>query len=238
MPEQRHRADALRNSDRIVRAAIAALRETGATVSLEEIARRAGVGIATVYRRFGDRDGVILACFETYFAEEVEPLALAAREAADPGRGLTEALAAITDTLAAHRALLTAAREAGAFTVAVAERFAEPLGDVLARAQRRGLVRADLQVRDLAAIVVMALATVYRADHDSADHRRYLALLMDGIRPSAEPLPRLSSPRRFGGEEDRAREEEPPAAERAVHPPKVAVERHPERSGHGRPPAG
>ncbi|MFD0884415.1 TetR/AcrR family transcriptional regulator, partial [Streptosporangium algeriense] len=84
MPEQRHRADALRNSDRIVRAAITALREGGTAVPLDEIARRAGVGIATVYRRFGDRDGVIRACFETYFAEEVEPHALAARRAADP----------------------------------------------------------------------------------------------------------------------------------------------------------
>ncbi|MEV8630039.1 helix-turn-helix domain-containing protein [Streptosporangium sp. NPDC051023] len=190
MPEQRHRADALRNSDRIVRAAIAALRETGVTVPLEEIARRAGVGIATVYRRFGDRDSVIRACFETYFTEEVEPLALAAREAADPREGLTEALAAIVDTLAAHQALLAAAQEAGAFTIAIAERFAEPLGDVLADAQRHGLVRADLLVRDLAAIVVMALATVNRPDRDGTDHRRYLALLLDGTRPSPEPLPR------------------------------------------------
>ncbi|MEV6863806.1 TetR/AcrR family transcriptional regulator [Streptosporangium subroseum] len=200
MPEHRPRADALRNSDRIVRAAIAALRESGVAVPLEEIARRAGVGIATVYRRFGDRDGVIRACFETYFAEEVEPLALAAREAADPRRGLAEALGSIIDTLAAHQSLLTAAREVGAFTVAIAERFAEPLGEVLADAQRRGLVRADLLVRDLAAIVVMVLATGYRADHNDADQRRYLALLLDGIRPSAEPLPRPSTARLIGEE--------------------------------------
>lgn len=187
MPEQRHRADALRNSDRIVRAAITALREGGAAVPLEEIARRAGVGIATVYRRFGDRDGVIRACFETYFAEEVEPHALAARAAADPRQGLAEALGAIVDTMASHRALLTAAREAGAFTEAISERFAAPLGDVLAEAQRRGLVRADLLVRDLAAMVVMTLATVGPAGLDG--HRRYLALLLDGTRPSDEPLP-------------------------------------------------
>ncbi|MFF0577207.1 TetR/AcrR family transcriptional regulator [Streptosporangium saharense] len=187
MPEQRHRADALRNSDRIVRAAITALREGGAAVPLEEIARRAGVGIATVYRRFGDRDGVIRACFETYFAEEVEPHALAARTATDPRQGLAGALGAIVDTMASHRALLTAAREAGAFTEAISERFAAPLGDVLAEAQRRGLVRADLLVRDLAAMVVMTLATVGPPGLDG--HRRYLALLLDGTRPSDEPLP-------------------------------------------------
>ncbi|MER6950870.1 TetR/AcrR family transcriptional regulator [Nonomuraea sp. NPDC000554] len=192
MREQRRRADALRNSDRIVRAAITALQESGTGVPLEEIARRAGVGIATVYRRFGDRDGVIRASFETYFVEEIEPLVLAARDAADPRQGLAEALAAVVETLAAHRALLAAAREAGAFTVGIAERFVGPLGDVLAAAKARGLIRDDLLVRDLAAIVVMTLATVQMSAEDSTDHRRYLALLLDGTRPSDEPLPRLS----------------------------------------------
>ncbi|WP_219461732.1 TetR/AcrR family transcriptional regulator [Nonomuraea rhizosphaerae] len=196
MPEQRRRADALRNSDRIVRAAIVALHDSGTAVPLEEIARRAGVGIATVYRRFGDRDSVIRAAFETYFAEEIEPVVQAARQAADPRQGLTDALAATVDTLAAHRALLTAAREAGAFQVGIAERFMGPLGDVLAVARERGLVREDLLVRDLAAIVVMALATV-RMGADDGDQRRYLALLLDGTRPSPQPLPGLADERIF-----------------------------------------
>src|ERR1044072_2722763 len=113
VPEQRHRADALRNHDRIVRATIAAVAENGAAVPLEEIARRAGVGIATVYRRFGDRDGVILACFETYFAEEIEPVLQAARVAADPRQGLADALTAVVDTLTGHRAPPSARTEAG-----------------------------------------------------------------------------------------------------------------------------
>ncbi|MGV9378784.1 TetR/AcrR family transcriptional regulator [Nonomuraea sp. NPDC003707] len=189
MHEQGQRADALRNSDKIVRAAIASLRESGPALSLDEIARRAGIGIATVYRRFGDRDGVIRAAFQTYFAEEVEPLALAARDADDAGSALTEALAATVDTLAAHHGLLRAARESGAFTVDIAERFMGPLGAVLARAQREGRVRADLTVRDLAAIVVMALATVHPRDPEHADPRRYLALLLSGVRPSPDELP-------------------------------------------------
>ena len=183
------RADAQRNSVRLVRAAIAAFEEVGAAVSLEEVARRAGVGIATLYRLFGGRDGLVREAFATFFVEEVEPLAQAARAAEDPGEGLATALVRTVDALTAHRVLIEAAKETGAVTVAVAERYLLQLGDVLAAAQRTGRVRADLVVRDLAAIVVMALATAHSDDPANADPRRYLALLMAGLRPADEQLP-------------------------------------------------
>lgn len=189
-----HRADAVRNSDKIVRAAIAALTETGAEVSLDDIAQRAGVGIATVYRRFGDRGGVIRASFEAYFTEEIEPLALAALSSGDPCRALAEALTATVDSLAARRRLFTAAKESGAITLDLAERFAGPLGEVLADAQLCGRIRSDLTVRDLGAIIVMALATVRHEGAAPAAHHRYLALLLDGIRPSRTPLPSPPGP--------------------------------------------
>ncbi|MGW0808991.1 TetR/AcrR family transcriptional regulator [Nonomuraea sp. NPDC002799] len=191
--QQRQRADALRNADKIIRAAIAVVRERGPEVSLEEIARQAGIGSATVYRRFGDRDGVIRAAFQTYFAEEVEPLALDARDAADAGNALAHALTAAVDTLAAHHGLLKAARQSGALTVDLAARFMGPLGAVLARAQQAGQVRPDLSVRDLAAIIVMALATAHPADPAHLDPRRYLALLLTSLRPSDDDLPAPSS---------------------------------------------
>ncbi|WP_170223219.1 TetR/AcrR family transcriptional regulator, partial [Nonomuraea turkmeniaca] len=164
MHEQRQRADALRNAHKIARAAVATLREHGPDVSLDEIARRAGIGSATLYRRFGDRDGVMRAAFQTYFAEEIEPLVLAAHDAPDAGQALAEALTATVATLAAHRGLLKAAKESGAFTVDITARFMGPLGAVLTRAQQHGQVRTDLIVRDLAAIVVMALATAHPDD--------------------------------------------------------------------------
>jgi hypothetical protein len=98
------------------------------------------------------------------------------------------------DTLAAHHGLLRAARESGAFTVDIAERFMGPLSVVPARAQREGRVRADLMVRDLAAIVVMALATVHPRDPEHADPRRYLALLLSGVRLSSDELPAPAGP--------------------------------------------
>ncbi|SDC68201.1 TetR/AcrR family transcriptional regulator [Actinokineospora iranica] len=189
MQEQPRRADARRNFDRIVRAGIAAFEDLGAAVPLDEIARRAGVGIATVYRLFGGRQGIVHAAFETFFAEEIESLALAARDADDPWEALTHALSATVERLTAHRVLLAVAHEAGAVTVHIAERYLGPLGPPLAAAQEAGQVRPDLVVRDLAAILVMALSTTRMADSATAGRRRYLAILFDGIRPSPRPLP-------------------------------------------------
>lgn len=181
------RADAQRNSARVVRAALSAFEELGATVPLDEVARRADVGVATLYRLFGGRDGLVRAAFATFFVEVLEPIALAAATADDPWDGLAGALADTVDALAEHRVLLHLAHEHGAITVDIAERYLSELDDVLVAAQRAGSARADLVGRDLAAVLVMALAGARAVD--SADRRRYLALLMAGMRPSAEPLP-------------------------------------------------
>ncbi|TDD32760.1 TetR/AcrR family transcriptional regulator [Nonomuraea terrae] len=108
MREQVRRADARHDSARVARAAIAVLSEKGPAASLDDIARRAGIGIATVYRRFGDRDGVIRAALSAYVAETVEPRLRGARDGGDAGRALTEALAATVALLAARHGLLAA----------------------------------------------------------------------------------------------------------------------------------
>jgi AcrR family transcriptional regulator len=82
------RADAARNRDRIVEAAVADFAEHGLEVPLEDVAQHAGVGIATLYRRFPSRDDLVAACFERRVAEYAQ----AAEDALGaPGarRGLT-----------------------------------------------------------------------------------------------------------------------------------------------------
>jgi AcrR family transcriptional regulator len=194
MEAPRRRADARRNADRLVRAAIAAFEESGPGVALEEIARRADVGIATLYRLFGGRDALVRAAFEAFFVEEVVPYAPAARAAPDPGPALAAAVAAGVESLVAHRVLLDAAREAGAIRVDVVGQYLRPLAEVLAAAQRAGQVRDDVGVRDLGFVVVMALAAVHPGDPSGADRRRYLALLLAGLRPSDERLPPGADP--------------------------------------------
>ncbi|GAA1313735.1 TetR/AcrR family transcriptional regulator [Pseudonocardia xinjiangensis] len=191
------RADAARNYERIVVAADRAFEEVGPAVTLEEVARRAGVGVATVYRRFRNREQLVRAVFRHVVATEIEPAT--AVETDDPWRDLVTSLEATVDVLAERRVVLALARETDAVDVESLQRFVHSMDRPLRRAADAGLVRPELLPRDLAAVTMMALATVHPGDPDGADRRRYLALLIDGLRPSPTTLPPPSTPRENGG---------------------------------------
>jgi AcrR family transcriptional regulator len=180
------RVDAARNADRIVEAAGVAFEEDGPGVSLEEIARRAGVGVATVYRRFGSREGLVRAVIARAFREGVAGTA----PAGDAWADLTGVITAIVDAFAAHRVALGLAR--GLFDVGAIDTCLTTLDAPLRRARAAGVVRDELTARDVSAVVIMALALVY-AGGDGSDgvrhHRRYLTLLLDGMRPGPATLP-------------------------------------------------
>ncbi|GLZ47249.1 transcriptional regulator [Actinomycetospora sp. NBRC 106375] len=177
-PDRRLRADAARNHAAILAAARAAIEAGGAEVALEEVARRAGVAPSTLYRRFAGRDELVAAVLEDYVAESVEPLLADAAEVEDPWAALTGVLEGLVDGVTRHRGLLMAAKATGAFTPELTARTLAPLGELLARAQAAGVVRADLEPVDLPVIVHMAVVT---AEHDSGRWPRYLNLLLDGM---------------------------------------------------------
>jgi AcrR family transcriptional regulator len=189
-PQRGLRPDAARNQERILLAAARAFEQLGPTASLEEVARRAGVGIATVYRRFGSRDQLVRAVFAHLFATEIEPAAAATT--GDPWHDLTAALEGTIEAAAAHQGLLALAHETGAIDVDTADRYLGHVDRLLGRARQAGLVRPELEPRDVAAAVVMVLATIRHAagrTRATGDWRRYLALLLDGMRPAPAPLP-------------------------------------------------
>jgi AcrR family transcriptional regulator len=190
------RLDAARNQERIVAAAAAAFAELGGDVTLDEVARRAGVGVATVYRRFRNRDQLVRAVVARVLAAEIEPVA--AVETDDPWRDLAATLEASVAAVAAHRDVVALAHAAGGIDVDVVDRYLHRLDRLLTRARAAGLVRPELEPRDVAVAVVMVLATIRRdvggdgavkTDAASGDWRRYLALLLDGMRPAPVPLP-------------------------------------------------
>jgi AcrR family transcriptional regulator len=181
------RADAARNHRRIVEAAAEAFESDGPDVPLEEIARRAGLGIATLYRRFRTRDALVRAVVEELFASEVEPTADV--DTGDPWADLTGALSRALDVIAGRTVILKLARDAAAYDVDTVHRYGRALGRLLDRAREAGVVRPELTVRDLSAVLIMAITIARHGDPGGADRRRYLALLADGLRPAPEPLP-------------------------------------------------
>ncbi|GAB3418413.1 TetR/AcrR family transcriptional regulator [Flindersiella endophytica] len=185
------RADATRNAERIVGAAVLAFEEIGPEVTLEEIAQRANVGVATVYRRFRARDQLVRAVFEHVLAAELEPTTAVHTD--DPWRDLTGALEAITEVLARRQVVISLAREFETFATESAQRFLRSLEPVLQRAVDAGVVRPELLPRDLIAVITMNLSTAHPGDPAGADRRRYLALLIDGLRTSPTTLPPPSS---------------------------------------------
>ncbi len=204
--ERSLRLDAVRNQERIVAAAAAAFAEVGAEVTLEEVARRAGVGVATVYRRFRNRDQLVRAVVTRLLTDEIEPVA--AVETDDPWRDLAATLEATVAAVVGHREVVALAQAVSAVDVELMDRYLHRLDRLLTRARAAGLVRPELEPRDVAMAVVMVLATVRHpaeagADagaHGGADGgahrgpapgdwRRYLALLLDGMRPAPVPLP-------------------------------------------------
>lgn len=181
------RVDAARNHERIAIAASEAFEELGPDASLEEVARRAGVGVATLYRRFGNRDTLVAAALEHVMTSEIEPAI--SIDTGDPWRDLVGSLEASLEVLASRRVLIGLAREAGAVKVDLVDRYLSSMDRLLRPAIDAGLVRPELTARDLAAVVVMALSMIHPHEGHEADRRRYLALLIDGLRPAPTRLP-------------------------------------------------
>ena len=181
------RADAARNPLRIVTAAAEALESDGPSVALEDIAQRAGVGVATLYRRFGTRVDLLKAVAEHVFAEEIVPAVV--DDGPDPWEDLVATITRTVEAFAAHPVLLSLAREHAVMGMDSKRAYAEAKERVLRRAREAGRIRPDLTAEDLTAVVVMALAIVHRTDHDPAATNRYLTLLLDSLRPTGTPLP-------------------------------------------------
>jgi AcrR family transcriptional regulator len=181
------RVDAARNYERIIVAAGQAFEENGPDVSLEEVARRAGVGVATLYRRFRTRDQLVRAVVDHVLTTEIEPASAA--ETDDPWHDLVTCLQATVDVLAGRQVVSALARETNLTDPQLLHRYIAAMDRPLRRAAAAHLVRPELEGRDLAAVVVMALATIHPGDPRGADRRRYLALLVDGLRPAATTLP-------------------------------------------------
>lgn len=195
MVERPLRADAERNRQRILEAARELFAERGLSVSLDDVAERAGLGVGTVYRRFASREELIGALFSAKL-EELVGLADEALEAEDPWEGFVFFLTEMAARQAQDRGLkevLLGSTSGRAHVERIRDRM-RPLGEALvARAQAAGALRGDFAAGDLPMLQMMiGIVADVGAEVDPELWRRFLALLLDGMRasgPSRDPLP-------------------------------------------------
>jgi AcrR family transcriptional regulator len=190
------RSDARRNRERILAAAEEVFAEEGAGAGIAEVARRAGVGHATVFRRFPTKDALLVALM----AARMESLARMADEegAAEPrSEALERFMARMAGQLADDRGF----REASGGACALDPELDVPRGAMvdsvrrlLSVAQRAGRVRPDLQVED---VFFLCSAVTHRFNERHIAPglwRRYLALALDGIRTAAPSVLEVPAP--------------------------------------------
>jgi AcrR family transcriptional regulator len=175
------RADARRNYDKLIAAAREAFAEFGTSASLEEIARRAGVGIGTLYRHFPTRQDLL----EAVYVEEVEEVCESAGELADlpPWEALAGWLHRVVDYVGRKQALAEELwnyldRDAQVFRGCRAALYAagEPL---LERAQRAGAVRSDVNLEHVL-YIVGGIGKNPTTPPDQVQH--VLDIALDGLR--------------------------------------------------------
>ncbi|MCW3014837.1 MAG: TetR family transcriptional regulator [Solirubrobacterales bacterium] len=178
------RADALRNYEKVLTAAREAFAEGGEATALEEIARRAGVGIGTLYRNFPNRQALL----EALYLGEVEQVCRSAAEFADaePWDALNGWIGRLVAYIGTKRAL---AGELQNYLDQDAELFATSRESLwgagrplLTRAQEAGAVRRDVTIGELIQLVV-GIVKIPSADPEQVDH--ILRVALDGLRYQA-----------------------------------------------------
>jgi AcrR family transcriptional regulator len=189
------RRDAERNRQRILKAAAEVFTERGLDVSLDEVARHAGVGVGTVYRRFGTKEDLVEALFVDRI-EDVARLAEEAAEAPDPWSGLVCFMERSAELMAGDvglRQMMMFATYGGDKTWYARQRNAPLVTRLVERAQAAGQVRSDLKPTDIPFIVFVLTEAAQFARRMSPEiWRRYLTLVIDGLRPERQavtPLP-------------------------------------------------
>src|SRR3954465_13945154 len=149
------RSDAQRNRDRIVEAARRAFAEEGLDVGVDEIARRAGVGTGTLYRRFPTKTSLVQAIFEQRL-DDLQPVVERALGRDDAWEGFVELVLATVAQQAEDQGfgqMVVQRLGPAALPPQIRRRFFAPLEELLARAQKAGHIRADISADDLPAIV-------------------------------------------------------------------------------------
>jgi AcrR family transcriptional regulator len=192
-PDERPlRADARRNREKVLAAARAVFSENGRDAQMDDVARRAGVGVGTVYRHFPTKEALIEALMVDSF-QAIAAQAEAALEVEDPWDAFTCVLSRGAEIMAADRALsevfasIPGAMEQAMPTV---EGLQESMAKIMARAQAAGVLRDDVILDDVP-MIMCGIGSATKKEHRcSTPWRRHLMIVLDGLRaPGGDRLP-------------------------------------------------
>jgi AcrR family transcriptional regulator len=186
------RADAERNRQRIVAAATEVFARQGLDASLDDVAREAGVGVGTVYRRFPQKEALVAALFEERLAR-LETLAVEAAASPEPWPAFVDFMRRTVELHATDRGLreLVLHEDLSRPKVCAArERIAPAVIALVERAQATGKLRADVVAADVPLVALMLSAVAdFTSDIAPETWRRYLELVLDGMAAGGAPLP-------------------------------------------------
>jgi len=178
------RRDAQRNRDRILAAAAEAFAELGVETQMDDVARRAGVGVGTVYRHFPTKDALLAELMRRKFARllTVVEEALAVE---DPWDSFEQMLTRQAETLeedAVVRDALQRVPQAWATCGAERAEVTELAGRVVSRAREAGVLRPDFEVDDIPMLMCGISSAMSMSLLPRRDWRRHLEIVLDGLR--------------------------------------------------------
>lgn len=184
------RADARDNRARILDAADEIFGAGGAAASTEDVARLAGVGIATVFRHFPTKHELLRAVL-TARLEGLRDRARELAQSAEPGPAFLAFFAEVVDGAGEKLSIAEALADVGGSPegapTRAGEEMREAFGDLLKRAQQAGAIRPDVARPEVYALMVGISRATAQVPLSKSVKQRTLALALDGLRPSAQP---------------------------------------------------
>ena len=183
------RADAVRNLSKILEAAEEVFATEGLSVPIDEVARRAGVGIGTVYRHFPTKEALFEAIVRARF-EKLVDRAEQLSTAADPGEALFtfvgELVQLAVEKKDLHDELLRAGVPEERLHAGIKDRMSERVEVLLQRAQAVNAVRQDVNLVDLTTLLMGTCMAAGQQGRPECTYR-LVGVLCDGLRASARP---------------------------------------------------
>jgi AcrR family transcriptional regulator len=179
-PEKPLRADARRNRERILRAARSVFADQGHDAQIDDVAKRAKVGVGTVYRHFPTKEALLDALVRERF-EEIAGYALEALEREDAWEGFTELIWRASERNAIDRAFCEVLAFEDCSRIVEETGLAASTDLLMERAKAQGSLRADATQMDIP-VLMTGCGSVMRAHPEPEMWRRYLTIMLDGLR--------------------------------------------------------